>query len=386
VEANPIIILGTGLAGYTLAKEFRKLDPNTPLILITQDDGHFYSKPQLSTALLHGKTAENLVITDCKKMKAQLNATIYPFSACEAIHTTSQEITIKTPYDQQTIGYQKLVLALGAIPHCFPYDEQTKSYYQINNLLDYTRFRENLPNLKHVTILGSGLVGCELAHDLTHLNIPISVISQEPYPLHRFVPAKIGTALQQALSDKGVIWHAEDSIQHIEPFGSLLSLRLNSGNHFETSTIISAIGLKPNTKLAQQANIQVKHGIVVDEYLETSVSKIFALGDCAEILGTCRQFVSPLLNCTRALAQTLSHHPTSVVLPPTPIVLKVSSYPIHMLPPLPNQIGKWQFEETKDGIKALFYNEDQTLAGYVLTGSFLEERQKLYALALKTAV
>ncbi len=73
---NPIVIVGTGLAGYTLAKEFRKLDTDTPLVLISADDGRFYSKPMLSNALTKGKSADQLATASAEQMATQLNADI----------------------------------------------------------------------------------------------------------------------------------------------------------------------------------------------------------------------------------------------------------------------------------------------------------------------
>ena len=73
---QPIVIVGTGLAGYTLAREFRKRDSATPLVMITADDGAFYSKPMLSNALARGKAPVQLVSADAAKMAADLNAGI----------------------------------------------------------------------------------------------------------------------------------------------------------------------------------------------------------------------------------------------------------------------------------------------------------------------
>lgn len=67
------IIIGTGLAGYTLAREFRKLDPNSKLIIITADDGHYYSKPQLSSALTTKKPLESFSNMPAETMRQQLN-------------------------------------------------------------------------------------------------------------------------------------------------------------------------------------------------------------------------------------------------------------------------------------------------------------------------
>src|SRR5580700_8773480 len=73
---NPIIIIGTGLAGYQLAREFRRIDQTTPLMLITADEGRFYSKPLLSTALTSGKTSDSLTTATAESMASQLNAIV----------------------------------------------------------------------------------------------------------------------------------------------------------------------------------------------------------------------------------------------------------------------------------------------------------------------
>ena len=108
---HPIVIIGSGLAGYSLAREFRKLDKhNTPLRIITADDGCAYSKPMLSNALTSGKTPEQLATADAVQMSTQLNAIIDTHAYINAIDTTQHTVTV----NGKEISYAKLVLALGA--------------------------------------------------------------------------------------------------------------------------------------------------------------------------------------------------------------------------------------------------------------------------------
>ena len=83
---GPLVILGTGLAGYTLAREFRKLDAERPLVLLTQDDGRSYSKPMLSNALAKAKTANDLGMASADDMAAQLKATVRRIYSSPAAH------------------------------------------------------------------------------------------------------------------------------------------------------------------------------------------------------------------------------------------------------------------------------------------------------------
>jgi rubredoxin-NAD+ reductase len=103
---KPVLIIGTGLAGYNLARELRKLDANMPLQIVTSDDGHFYSKPMLSNALTNNKTPSDLAIASAEQMSQQLNATIHTNKTITAIDTASQ--LLETGKD--VISYDKLVL------------------------------------------------------------------------------------------------------------------------------------------------------------------------------------------------------------------------------------------------------------------------------------
>lgn len=366
---NSIIIIGTGLAGYNLAKEYRKLNPSHPLILITEDDGHFYSKPQLSTAIQSKKSPAQLIITPAEKMQEQLNATLYPRTQVTAIHPHLQTLSLKNANETFSLSYSQLILALGAKPKPFSLLEGFANHYRINTHEDYARFIEENNTLKNCIIIGSGLVGCEFAHDLTHHAKSVTIITPDPHPLYRLVPACIGYSLQKALTQKQIHWHTQTTLTENNIVNYVLT----------AECILTAIGITPSLELAKQAGLATQCGIVTNEYLQTSDPAIYALGDCAEINGHCRQYVAPLLHCARALAQTLHGTPTAVAFPPLPISLKVSSYPIITLPPASHLKGEWEITSSGDDHKALFWDENQCLAGYALSGKFLEERQSCFA-------
>lgn len=382
---KPIVIVGTGLAGYSLAKEFRKIDLNTPLYLITQDDGHFYSKPQLSTALQQAKTPESLVVTDKNTMQAQLNAEIFTHSTVEAIDTAAQTLVVQTENSRQEISYQSLVLAMGALPRPFPVLENIKHHYRVNSLQDYGFFIEKTAQFDDVAIIGSGLVGCEFANDFVEKFKQITVITPDPHPLYRLVPAQMGERLQTVLSSKGITWHTKSYLQAAKEEQGKVHLELSNGSIINVQGILTAIGLQPNTTLAQKANLHINQGIVVDQYLQTNDPHIYALGDCAEIDGQCRQYVAPILQCARALAQTLCHKPTPVIFPLMPISLKVSSHPVIVHPPR-IQEGKWSIEQNEGGVKALFHDTNGHLQGYALSGTQTEHRMECLKILSSTPI
>lgn len=381
----PIIVIGTGLAGISVAKEFRKLDAQTPLILITQDDGHFYSKPLLSTALHQKKSPSDLVITAKEILEQQLNATIMTFANVTQIDTHSQTLSVQTLTACETLHYQKLVFAKGAKPKPLPIVETLSSHYRINSLMDYAKFKAAQHDWQQLAIIGSGLVGTEFAHDLTISALALHVITPDPYPLYGLVPEIVGQALQKTLSDKGITFHTKTLVTQAIMHDARCQLTLSSQTTLNVDGVLIAIGLSPQVTLAKAAGFAVNQGIIVNEFLECSIPNHYALGDCAEIGGQCRQFIAPIMSCARALAQTLCHNPTKAVLPSLPISLKVDCYPIIVAPPAKDACGTWHFENQNNDYQGLFYGNDGLLQGYVLSGSYLAKRQEVQS-ALLAAV
>ena len=118
-ENAPLVIVGTGLAGYNLAKEFRKLDSARPLLLVSADDGRFYSKPLLSTGFAKGKEADELGMQDAAAMAAQLDAEVLTGTSVSAIDPAARTLTL----DGREQPYSDLVLALGAEVRSLPWRE-----------------------------------------------------------------------------------------------------------------------------------------------------------------------------------------------------------------------------------------------------------------------
>jgi len=161
--SSTIVIIGSGLAGYTLIREIRKLDKAIPITLITREPGYFYSKPMLSTALASKKEASQLITTASEGMASQLGIDILAETDVSAIDATVQ--TLQTSAGQ--ISYGKLVLALGSDQIRIPLEGNAASeVLTVNDLEDYEKFRQAIVGKKKVAIIGAGLIGCEFANDL----------------------------------------------------------------------------------------------------------------------------------------------------------------------------------------------------------------------------
>lgn len=371
---KPIVILGSGLAGYGLLREIRKRDANLPVTVITADDGRAYTKPNLSNALAQGRTAEQLASQSAEQVARAQNAQVLTFTRAIAIDPARRVVET----DRGEVPYAQLVLALGAdpIPHGLA-GSGADAVLQVNDLTDYARFRAELDGKRHVAILGGGLIGCEFANDLAGTGHAVTVVHRGPWPLERLVPEAVGRGLAEDLARKGVAWRFERMAQSVEQTPSGLRLGLDDAAELEADLVLSAIGLRSRTDLAAAAGLAVNRGIVVNRHLATSDPNIHAVGDCAEVEGLVLPFVQPLLRQVKALAASLTGTPTRVDYPAMPVVVKTPASPLVVSLPAHGIAGEWRVEGGRDGLCALFHDADGTLQGFALTGSRTGERLEM---------
>jgi rubredoxin-NAD+ reductase len=372
VEA--LVVVGTGLAGYTLAREWRKLSPEAPLVLVSRDGGELYSKPMLSAALADGRTPASLPTASATDMARQLRAEVRPHTVVQALDLAAREVTV----DGTRLAYSRLVLAVGAdpIPLSLPGDGAA-DVIAVNDLDDYTRFRKRLRAGRRIVILGAGLIGCEFASDLAATGYPVAVVDPATWPLSRLLPEVAGSALRDRLAAVGVRWHLGRVAERVERGEHGVRVSVSGGEAEEAELVLSAVGLRPRTALAAAAGLRVNRGIVTGRRLDTSDPGVFALGDCAEVEGLVLPYVMPIMHAARALARTLAGEPTAVTYPAMPVVVKTPAWPTVVSPPPQGANGEWQSEVNGSGVRALFRGEDGRILGFALSGDRTSEKQAL---------
>jgi rubredoxin-NAD+ reductase len=247
----------------------------------------------------------------------------------------------------------------------------------VNDLTDYTQFREAIAGKEKIAVIGGGLIGCEFANDLTAGGFKVSVIDIAPQPLSRLLPPQGAAMLQSKLAALGVEWHLGTSVSAINGDGDKVKLTLASGEILEVDIVLSAVGLRPRIALAQAAGLTTNRGIVVDRNLATSNPDIYALGDCAEVAGLVLPYVMPIMHSARALAATLSGKPTAVSYPAMPVLVKTPACPTIISPPAAGVAGEWTATADADGVKSLFQDSAGKLLGFALNGKATAERAAL---------
>lgn len=373
---NPITIVGSGLAGYSVAREFRKHDKQTPLRIITADDGASYSKPMLSNALTKGKTSDALVMADAQTMSVQLDADVL-------IHTRVDRIDVdehKLFANGQVYVYSKLVLALGADPFRLSLEgDAAGQVLSVNDLHDYIKFRTAIEGKKRIAVLGGGLIGSEFANDLANHGYQVSLVDRHDLPLGSLLPETLSQNLLAALQALGVQWYGNATVQRVDHDGDAYRITLDNGERFHADVLLSATGLRARTELAQQAGLKTDRAIEVNALLQTSHEDVYALGDCAQVQGHFLPFIMPLMRSAKALGQTLAGKPTAVTFPAMPVVIKTPIYPLSVLPPPSNVEGQWRNEQVDGGMRCLFHDGKGQLCGFALSEKAVSEGTTLGA-------
>ncbi|MES2978990.1 MAG: FAD-dependent oxidoreductase [Pseudomonadota bacterium] len=403
----PIVIIGSGLAGWTTAREFRKLDAVTPVHLITADSGDFYAKPSLSNAFAQKRAPTQLISTAAAKMAESLNVTLSAHSRVESIRPEARNVTFRPAAEGEpvTLHYRQLVLATGAQPIRIPIKGlAAQQVVSINNLDDFARFHAHLTATdaqgapvdaadQHVLIMGAGLIGCEFANDLAHAGFKVSVVDPGPRALAALLPEDASQALEQALTALGVRFYFGTTLVSVDPTdanpgSAALAATLSSGELLRVSSVLSAVGLRPDTALALEAGLKVDRGVLVDTRLQTSREGIYALGDGAQYAsmaselsphGAILPYVMPIMAAARVLAANLAGTTTDLTFSLMPVSIKTPALPLVVASPRQGCAGAWANAET--GIWQ-WLDAQGSQRGFVLAGPQTAQRSAQSKLVL----
>ncbi|MEG2041684.1 MAG: FAD-dependent oxidoreductase, partial [Hafnia sp.] len=179
-DNHPLIIVGSGHAGLQLARNVRRLQASSGLVMICADDGVDYSKPQLSHAFSQQQTAQHLTRKTAEELRQELKMMLLNGQRVEAIHPNQRTVQV----NGRTLAYSKLVLATGARAFIPPVaGDAHEEILTLNSLQEYLYLRERMAYGERVLVIGGGLIGTEIAHDLAVAGKRVTVCDPSPYLL-----------------------------------------------------------------------------------------------------------------------------------------------------------------------------------------------------------
>ena len=280
-----IVIIGANAAGTDAASAARKTDRKAEIILLTKEDRGAYSRCGLPFVLDgHIPSFENLVVyppSFYKMMKLDLRVE----TEAKSIDTEAKTVEVEDKKGKsETLEYDSLIIATGAKPFIPPIEGIDKEgVFTLHTLNDGAELLKAMKKAKTAAIIGSGLVGLETAVAFTRMNIKTTVIEMLPYVLPRMLDKDMAMEVQRRLEEKGIKVMLGKPAEAIIGKDRAEAVSVG-GEEIPADIVLNSAGVRPNTKLAEEAGIAIGEtgGIKTDFRMRTSAEDVYAAGDCAE--------------------------------------------------------------------------------------------------------
>ncbi len=276
--SKKIVIAGAGHAAGQVAATLRQQKFEGQILLVGDEPYLPYQRPPLSKGFLAGKTsaerlhlkAENFYDDHQIEVKLQTKIT--------AIDRDKKALKIE---DGDDIAYDKLVLALGSRVKELPVEgAKLKRVYYLRSIEDVERIRPEMDVGRRLVIIGAGYIGLEAAAVARSLGLDVTVIEMADRVMSRVVSPEISDFYQIEHTSKGVKLRLSTSVAALRGKKRVKRVEITGGEEIRADFVIVAVGILPNTELAEQAGLEVRDGIIVDDQCLTSDKDIFAVGDC----------------------------------------------------------------------------------------------------------
>jgi NADPH-dependent 2,4-dienoyl-CoA reductase/sulfur reductase-like enzyme/nitrite reductase/ring-hydroxylating ferredoxin subunit len=275
VSPASVVIVGAGAAGGAAAEMLRRQGYNGPITLIGKDDSLPYDRPNLSKDYLAGNAPEEWIPLRSADFYREQKIDTFTGTEVRTIDTKKGQVTLS---DGRSLGYEALLLATGADPvHLEIPGHDLPHVCYLRTLADSRRIIEKAKNAKRAVVIGDSFIGLEVAWSLRARKLEVAVVGKHSLPLEKVLGRELGTLVQKTHEANGVKFHLGRVAAKIEE----RSVQLDDGTNLDCDFVVAGVGVRPNTTLAESAGITTKDGVLVNEFLETNLPGIFAVGDIA---------------------------------------------------------------------------------------------------------
>ena len=329
-----LAVVGNGMAGVRAIEELLKLAPDLYEITVFGAEPHpNYNRILLSPVLAGEQTLQDIVLNPVE-WYAQNGIRLHLGKKVAKIDRVAREVVAE---DGTTEPYDRLLLATGSNPFILPVPgtnlEGVLTYRDIH---DTERMIEAAAKYRHAVVIGGGLLGLEAANGLKLRGMEVTVVHLMPWLMERQLDRTAANLLQQSLEEKGLSFKLEATTQEIiarddmpvapgaaegtavapgaaaaamarGPSPRVGGVRLKSGEILPADLVVMAVGIRPNTDLAQAAGLHCNRGIVVNDTMQTFDPRIYAVGECVNHRGMAYGLVAPLFEMAKVCANHLAH-------------------------------------------------------------------------------
>lgn len=279
---NFYVILGGGAAGFYAASAIRERDTTGSIVMVSNEPYRPYNRPMLTKSIMADLTEDQIAIQEEKWFEEQ-NIHLLLGRQVTAIDTEKKEVILD---NEMKLIYTKLIYALGS--ECFippiPGHEK-KGVVAVRRLEDTRKIEEMLPNVKHVAVIGGGVLGLEAAWEMKKAKCDVTVLELAPQLMGRQLDDGASDMLKTISQAQGIQIRTGVQIEEIQGEDKVSGVRLAGGEVIPAELVIVSAGVRANTAVAQEAGIETERAVVVNERMETSIPDIYACGDCAQYQG-----------------------------------------------------------------------------------------------------
>lgn len=273
-----VVIVGAGHAGGLTAGTLRDLGYSDPVTLIGDEPVPPYERPPLSKQYLDGSFPfERLLLRPESFYREQGIALQLKDRAC-AIDRLRRRVTLSSG---KTVGYDTLVIATGSRPRPLPVPTGGAPLHYLRDAVDARELAVGLAGGRHITVIGAGFIGLEIAATAHARGCRVTLLEAAPRPLARGVIPEISDYFAGLHREKGIELRVSTTVEVVDIVDGRPRIQTSDGKGIDCDTVLVAIGVEPNDELARGCGLDVRNGIVTDEFGRTNDPAILAVGDVA---------------------------------------------------------------------------------------------------------
>ena len=375
-QARKLVVVGNGMAGVACVEQILKRNHDFQITIFGDEPHVNYNRILLSSVLAGEKSAEDIVLNDVdwyrgNGIRARLGVRVAEID--RARNAVIDDQGEATPFDH-------LILATGSSAFIPPIPGVDKKNVHVFRTLDDTRaLLEKSRNGCKAVVIGGGLLGLEAARGLQLRGCEVSVVHLVETLMERQLDREGGRYLQRKIENLGIRVMLPKQTQALLGNGRVEGLRFVTGEELEADLVVIAAGIKPNAELARKAQLEVRRGIVVNDYMETSDPSIHAVGECTEHRGQTFGLVAPLMEQAKVLASAITgSRAVSFTGASSAAKLKIMGVEIFSAGSIDESepgIETVRYEDPALGIYKRLFLKSNRLRGVILVGDVSDERR-----------
>jgi nitrite reductase (NADH) large subunit len=310
-----LVMIGNGMAGVRTLEELLKIAPDLYNITVFGAEPHpNYNRILLSPVLAGEQTLEEIVLNDWS-WYTDNGITLHAGWTVTGVNRTSRVVFARNAAGEtMEVPYDRLIMATGSNPFMLPIPgKDLQGVLAYRDIADTQAMIDAAKTHKHAVVIGGGLLGLEAANGLMKRGMSVNVVHVGPWLMERQLDDVSGKLLQKSLEERGMGFLMGAQTQELVgdqddgKGGRVKAVKFKDGSEVAADLVVMAVGIRPNTALAESMRLHVNRGIVVNDTLQTTTDpRIYAVGECAAHRGIAYGLVAPLFEQGKVLATHLA--------------------------------------------------------------------------------